>query len=226
LQFPRWLHVAWLGLMFGGDNPIIGTKELFILGGSDLGFYKDTLTSTVPFWGNSSSSLFSVVLQQPLYPCSGRTYKIYILYSIFFHTDPLYLPCRRSLDMGRRLAGQPWFYGLCRRHRCSLCRRLGGSDRSYYTWTRHGKYDKDGKPKAIPAIAWLSQLSVFSSCGLDGSASTRLHHELPNPEDVVHIIVTTNTAAIAAILTATATSWSFIGKPDLGMTINGCLQDL
>jgi len=47
-----------------------------------------------------------------------------------------------------------------------------------------------------------------------------------NPEDVVHIIVTTNTAAIAAILTATATSWSFIGKPDLGMTINGCLAGL
>jgi len=45
-----------------------------------------------------------------------------------------------------------------------------------------------------------------------------------NPEDVVHIIVTTNTAAIAAVLTATATSWLFIGKPDLGMTINGWLS--
>ncbi|HOV70354.1 MAG TPA: ammonium transporter family protein, partial [Clostridia bacterium] len=32
--------------------------------------------------------------------------------------------------------------------------------------------------------------------------------------------------AIAAVLTATATSWIFIGKPDLGMTINGCLAGL
>jgi len=47
-----------------------------------------------------------------------------------------------------------------------------------------------------------------------------------NPSDVVHILVTTNTAAIAAVLTATATSWIFIGKPDLGMTINGCLAGL
>ncbi len=47
-----------------------------------------------------------------------------------------------------------------------------------------------------------------------------------NPEDVFHIIVTTNTAAIAAVLTATATSWIFNGKPDLGMTINGCLAGL
>jgi len=95
---------------------------------------------------NSSSSLFSVVLQQPCIRCSGRTYKIYILYSIFFHTDPLYLPCRRSLDMGRRLAGQPWFMDL-RRHRCSLCRRLGGSDRSYYTWTPSRKIWQRRKAK-------------------------------------------------------------------------------
>ena len=47
-----------------------------------------------------------------------------------------------------------------------------------------------------------------------------------NPADVMHILVTTNTAAIAAILTATAASWIFIGKPDLGMTINGCLAGL
>ena len=42
----------------------------------------------------------------------------------------------------------------------------------------------------------------------------------------MHILVTTNTAAITAVLTATATSWIFIGKPDLGMTINGCLAGL
>jgi len=30
-----FMLLGW-GLMFGGDNPIIGTKELFILGGSDL----------------------------------------------------------------------------------------------------------------------------------------------------------------------------------------------
>ncbi|MGI5935711.1 MAG: hypothetical protein ACOX7I_02735 [Oscillospiraceae bacterium] len=47
-----------------------------------------------------------------------------------------------------------------------------------------------------------------------------------NPRDVAHIFVTTNTAAITAVLTATATSWIFIGKPDLGMTINGCLAGL
>lgn len=42
--------LGW-GLMFGGDNPFIGTENLFILGGADLSYYADTLTSNVPFWG-------------------------------------------------------------------------------------------------------------------------------------------------------------------------------
>ena len=47
-----------------------------------------------------------------------------------------------------------------------------------------------------------------------------------NPSDVFHILMTTNTSAIAAVITATATSWIVLKKPDLGMTINGCLAGL
>jgi Amt family ammonium transporter len=38
--------------------------------------------------------------------------------------------------------------------------------------------------------------------------------------------VNTNIAAALATLTATATSWIFLGKPDIGMTLNGCLAGL
>lgn len=51
-----FMLLGW-GLMFGGDNPIVGTENLFILGNTNLDFYKDTLTSNVPFWASSSSSL-------------------------------------------------------------------------------------------------------------------------------------------------------------------------
>jgi Amt family ammonium transporter len=40
------------------------------------------------------------------------------------------------------------------------------------------------------------------------------------------VCVTTNTAAAVATLTATATAWLLLGKPDLGMTLNGCLAGL
>ncbi len=41
-----------------------------------------------------------------------------------------------------------------------------------------------------------------------------------------HIAVTTNMAAAAATLSATATAWYVLGKPDLGMILNGTLAGL
>src|SRR5262249_12647807 len=46
------------------------------------------------------------------------------------------------------------------------------------------------------------------------------------PGLIAHVAVTTNTAAAAATLTATITAWLMLGKPDLGMTLNGCLAGL
>ena len=45
-----FLLLGW-GLMFGGDNPFLGTEHLFVLGNADLSFYDGTLTQNVPFWG-------------------------------------------------------------------------------------------------------------------------------------------------------------------------------
>jgi Amt family ammonium transporter len=47
-----------------------------------------------------------------------------------------------------------------------------------------------------------------------------------DPRLIAHICVTTNMAAATAILSATFTSWVLLKKPDLGMTLNGCLAGL
>ena len=47
-----------------------------------------------------------------------------------------------------------------------------------------------------------------------------------DPGAISHILHTTNLAAAMGLLTATATAWIVLGKPDLGMTINGCLAGL
>ena len=43
---------------------------------------------------------------------------------------------------------------------------------------------------------------------------------------ISHIFMTTNTAGIMALLSSTALSWVWDGKPSLGMSINGCLAGL
>ena len=92
---------------------------------------------------------------------------------------------------------------------------------------RIGKYGKDGKAKAIPghnmSLAVIGLFVLWLGWFGFNPGSTM---SFQNPADVVHILVTTNTAAIAAVVTSTLTAWIFIGKPDLGMTINGCLAGL
>lgn len=47
-----------------------------------------------------------------------------------------------------------------------------------------------------------------------------------DPDAISRIILTTNSAAIAGILVSTGVAWIVLGKPDLSMTINGCLAGL
>lgn len=91
---------------------------------------------------------------------------------------------------------------------------------------RLGKF-RDGKACAIPGhnlslatlgvfILWLGWFGFNpgSTMGLgDGSA-------------VAHIFVTTNSAAVAAIITSMLTAWIVLKKPDLSMILNGCLAGL
>ncbi|MGV3757546.1 MAG: ammonium transporter [Verrucomicrobiota bacterium] len=92
---------------------------------------------------------------------------------------------------------------------------------------RAGKYLENGKVHPFPGHSLaLSTIGVFilwlgwfgfnpgSTMGVgDGSA-------------MAHVFVTTNTAAVAGIITSMLTAWILLGKPDLSMILNGCLAGL
>jgi len=94
---------------------------------------------------------------------------------------------------------------------------------------RIGKYAPDGTVRPIPGhnltaatigcfVLWFGWFGFNpgSTMGATGS----------NLSLIGHVAVTTNTAAAAGTLTATFTSWLIMRKPDLGMTLNGCLAGL
>jgi Amt family ammonium transporter len=89
---------------------------------------------------------------------------------------------------------------------------------------RMGKYE-NGQPRAIPghnmSIATLGCLILWI-----GWFGFNPGSELAADEFVPFIAVTTNLAAAAGGVTATLTSWSMSGKPDLSMIINGILAGL
>ncbi len=93
---------------------------------------------------------------------------------------------------------------------------------------RIGKYDKDGKARAIPGHSiTLGCLGVFllwfgwfgfnpaSSLGIEGLTN-----------NVGRIFVTTNMAAATAAITAMVITWVRYKKPDVSMTLNGILAGL
>jgi len=222
-----FMLLGW-GLMFGGDNPIVGTKHLFILGNSDLDFYKDTLTSTVPFWGKFFFQLVFCGTAATIVSGSVAERVKYISFIVFSFVLTLVI----YPIVGHWIWGGGWlanlgfmdFAGDTVVHSVGGWAALAGA---IILGPRHGKYDKNGKPQAIPghnmSLAVIGLFILWLGWFGFNPGSTM---SFQNPADVMHILVTTNTAAITAVLTATATSWIFIGKPDLGMTINGCLAGL
>ncbi|NLE25502.1 MAG: ammonium transporter [Clostridiaceae bacterium] len=222
-----FMLLGW-GLMFGGDNPIVGTQNLFILGNVNLDFYKDTLTSDVPFWGKFFFQLVFCGTAATIVSGAVAERVKYISFIVFSFVLTLAV----YPIVGHWIWGGGWlanlgfldFAGDTVVHSVGGWAALAGA---MILGPRYGKYDKNGKPKAIPGHSMsLAVIGLFilwlGWFGFNPGSTMSFQ----NPGDVVHILVTTNTAAVAAVLTATATSWLFIGKPDLGMTINGCLAGL
>lgn len=222
-----FLLLGW-GLMFGGDNPFIGTKHLFILDSSNLDFYKDTLTSNVPFWGKFFFQLVFCGTAATIVSGAVAERVKYISFILFSFVLTLVIyPIIGHWIWGGGWLGQLGFMDFAGDtvvHSVGGWAALAGA---IILGPRYGKYDKDGKPKAIPghnmSLAVIGLFVLWLGWFGFNPGSTM---SFQNPADVVHIVLTTNTAAISAILTATATSWIFLGKPDLGMTINGCLAGL
>lgn len=91
---------------------------------------------------------------------------------------------------------------------------------------RKGKFGPDGKPNAIPGH---SMMAAFIGClvlwfgwfGFNPGSTMAA-----DPGAIADVALTTNLAGAMATLTATATAWIVLKKPDIGMTLNGCLAGL
>mgnify|MGYP002554731999 CR=1 FL=1 len=222
-----FLLLGW-GLMFGGDNPFIGTEHLFILGSQDLSFYDNTLTSSVPFWGKFFFQLVFCGTAATIVSGSVAERVKYITFILFSFVLTLVI----YPIVGHWVWGGGWLADLGFRDFAgdAVVHSLGGWSAlagAMFLGPRIGKYGKDGKPRAIPGHSMsLAVIGLFvlwlGWFGFNPGSTMSFQ----NPSDVMHILMTTNTAAIAAVVTSTATSWILLKKPDLGMTVNGCLAGL
>jgi Amt family ammonium transporter len=229
-----WI-LGW-GIMFGNGTPYIGQEGLWLLGGTDnspatgdaySGAYSSIAWAGIPldakfffqlvFAGTAATIVSGAVAER-------IKYLSFIVFSAF-------MAIAIYPVVGHWIWGGGWlgsggfldFAGSTQVHSIGGWAALVGV---YMLGPRIGKYTPEGKPKALPGhnmtaatigclILWLGWFGFNP-----GSTMSVM------PEAIAHICVTTNTAAAVATLTATATCWLLLGKPDIGMTLNGCLAGL
>lgn len=221
-----FLLLGW-GLMFGGKNPIIGTEGLFILGGN-IDESRYTLTANVPFWAKFFFQLVFCGTAATIVSGAVAERVKYISFIVFSFILSLFI----YPVVGHWIWGGGWlssigfqdFAGTTVVHSVGGWAALAGV---LILGPRFGKYSKEGKPKPIlghdMALATIGLFVLWLGWFGFNPGSTM---SMSDPSAVSHILMVTNTGAIAGVITSTAVSWILLGKPDLGMTINGCLAGL
>lgn len=227
--------LGW-GLMFGDGSGFMGMKGLFFLSGADnspaagaayQGVYSAISWATVPFlakfffqlvFAGTAATIVSGAVAERI------KYGSFIVFS-FVLVGLIYPITGHWIWGGGWLAKMGFwdFAGSTAVHSVGGWAALAGV---IVLGPRFGKYGKDGKVNAIPGhnltsgtigvlVLWLGWFGFNPGSTMAAVAG-----------DIARICVTTNTAAAAALLTSTITSWLYLGKPDLGMSINGCLAGL
>ena len=227
--------IGW-GLMFGDGTPFAGLKGLLMLHGADnspltgdlyQGVYSSIAWTGVPLLAKFFFQLVFAGTAATIVSGSvgGRVkYLSFILFS-FLLVGLIYPVTGHWIWGGGWLAKLGFwdFAGSTVVHSVGGWAALAGA---LVLGPRFGKFGPQGRINPIPGhnmslgligtfVLWLGWFGF--NPGSTMAADPRL---------IAHICVTTNMAACTAILAATLTSWVLLGKPDLGMTLNGCLAGL
>jgi Amt family ammonium transporter len=229
-----FLLLGW-GLMFGDGNGFVGTQGLFFVSGADTspavgeayqGVYSAISWTGIPLWAKFFFQLVFCGTAATI--VSGAVaerikYISFIVFS-FILTLLIYPIVGHWIWGGGFLAakGMLDFAGGTVVHSVGGWAALAGV---LILGPRIGKYGKDGKIKPIAghnlSLATIGAFVLWLGWFGFNPGSTMA----AEPLSVSHIFITTNTAGIMGILTATATAWIIIGKPDLGMSINAFWPD-
>lgn len=234
-----WI-LGW-GIMFGDGNDYLGTSGLWFVSGSTVdnspatgddykGVYGAIAWSGIPLWGKFFFQLVFCATAATI--VSGAVaerirYHSFIFFSVLL--GMLVYPV-----VGHWIWGGGWlgsrgfldFAGSTQVHSIGGWAALTGI---LFVGPRIGKYTADGKVNAIPghsmSLAFIGCLVLwFGWFGFNPGSTMGVAAD--GGALAAHVAVTTNTAAALATITATATAWILLGKPDVGMTLNGCLAGL
>lgn len=216
----------WLvgfGLMFGGSGAFIGKLDPLIRGSYQFG--------SLPTW--------CFVIFQTVFCATSATivsgsmaertnFKAYCLYSAMISL--IVYPISGHWIWGGGWLSQLGFHDFAGSTAVHMVGGVTACIGAKILGPRIGKYDRDGKPKAIPGhnltVAALGVFILwFCWFGFNGASTTAMSTDA-NLTKASLVYMNTNLAAAIATCTAMIFTWVRYGKPDVSMTLNGALAGL
>ncbi|HOW26894.1 MAG TPA: ammonium transporter [Elusimicrobiota bacterium] len=224
--------LGW-GLMFGDGNGFLGLKGLFFLGGADnspataeayQGVYSALNWTGVPLAAKFFFQLvFAGTAATIVSGCVAERIKYVSFIAFSFLLVAFIYPVTGHWIWGGGWLAKLGFWDFAGSTAVHTVGGVAGLAGILLLGPRLGKYRADHSVNAIPGhnmtSATLGTLILWLGWFGFNPGSTMA----ADPASISHIINTTNMAGAAGLLSATLLAWILLGKPDLGMTINGCL---
>ncbi len=229
MDFAMGSIAFWLvgfGIMFGNGNPLFGTTGFFVMPGTgalyDALNWTSVPTLTAWFFQLVFAATAATIVSGAM---AERTkFLSYFIYSFFISL--IFYPI-----VGHWIWGGGWLasMGMLDFAGSTVVHSVGGWFAligAIMLGPRLGKYDKSGKPLALPghnlAMATLGTFILwFGWFGFNPGSTMGA-----DVEAISLTATTTNLAAAAAGVSATVISWIIFKKPDLSMALNGALAGL
>jgi Amt family ammonium transporter len=224
------------GLMFGNGSGLMGTSGLLALTGSDnspatadaySGVYKAISWTGVPLYAKFFFQLVFAGTAATIVSGSVAERIKYLSFIVFsFLLVAFVYPVT-----GHWIWGGGWlssagfwdFAGSTVVHSVGGWAALAGI---IVLGPRLGKFGPGDKINPIPGHSMTSGVIGCFVLWLGWFGFNPGSTMAADPAAISHVFMTTNSAAFMGLLSATALNWIFEGKPDLGMSINGCLAGL
>ena len=227
MDFAIGTPIFWFfgfGLMFAGSGALIGGLDFFIQ--KDYSF----LGLSVPLWAYAIfQTVFCATAATIVSGAMERTK--FIAYCIYSAVISAFIyPVSGHWIWGGGWLAQLGFHDFAGSTAVHMVGGVAALVGAKILGPRIGKYDKDGKPRAIPGHSLtLGALGVFILwfCwfGFNGCSTISVSSD----ESMIaagRIFFTTNLAAATATVAVMIITWIRYKKPDVSMTLNGSLAGL
>ena len=228
MDFSIGTPLYWLtgfGIMFGGSGLLAGGFDFM-----SRGDYSAVLPSGVP--------LYAFMIFQTVFCATAATivsgamaertkFSSYCIYSAAI--SALIYPISGHWIWGGGWLAQMGFHDFAGSTAVHMVGGLSALIGAAILGPRIGKYNKDGKPNAIPGHSiTLGALGVFILwfCWFGFNGGSTVSMTGGSIAAAGSIFVTTNMAAAMASCTTMAFTWIKYKKPDVSMTLNGALAGL